>query len=142
MGISTPLPDRVKALMRPEDRKAMGKAGMTTEEALAKADLQAERDIQAGLAGLLAIREVTPLVMPFGKKSGCTPGWPDLTFAYLGIPCAWEVKTVKGTCQPEQIKMRVKLERDGWRYEVVRSIEQARGILNQLLAENDAKLGK
>lgn len=73
----------------------------------------------------------------FGKKSRMTVGWPDITFAYYGIACCWEVKFENAQLKPDQKEMRRQLldAPNNWRHEVVRSVEQAKAILDALKEE-------
>lgn len=73
----------------------------------------------------------------FGKKSRITVGWPDITFAYFGIACCWEVKFENGALKPEQKRLQRELldAPNNWRHETVRSVEQAKAILDALKEE-------
>jgi len=70
------IPENIRRLMPKEDRKPLGKAGMTNEEAAQKWAAGQERELQNQMAALLRQRGLFFRQMPFGKK---TPwkGWPD-----------------------------------------------------------------
>lgn len=135
MKIDSPgsIPDHIKHLMPPADRKAaLGPHRLTTDEAVAVADKQSERDLQAQLRGYLAQREIEVLCPATNKRSTIKLGWPDMTFAFHGIPCVWEVKTPIGKLRPEQKELAPKLIANGWRYAVIRSVLDAKKFLDAL----------
>jgi hypothetical protein len=78
------LPDSFKRLMATEDRQSVAarvghpNAGLTTEKALAKHDLELERDLHSEFSGFLA-RNGFKLVIHADptKPSRIKPGWPD-----------------------------------------------------------------
>lgn len=126
------LPERILKLMTPAERKKLGKAGRTMEDIGAEQAAKSESELQSQLKSLLALRHITFLSPRFGKASGILPGWPDITFAHHGIPCLWEVKIGKNDLQEVQAALRPILERNGWRYAVIRSLDEGRAFLNQI----------
>lgn len=121
--MSTVLPEKILRLLSREDRASLGKAGMTAEEALAKADVKNERALQGLIVNLLRLKGIEPLWHRTDKRSAATVGWPDITFSIItgpgtidGVglqrtnPCAWEVKFGPGELSDEQKKMAVRLQ--------------------------------
>lgn len=127
------LPDNILNLMKPEDRKALGEWGKTTEEALAKTAIKDEADLQAGLIGLLecrGVREVT--VSRMDKRTTTKNGTPDLMATYKGIPIKWEAKLPKKNPRQDQADVLHGMTRDGAKTAVVRSMAEGILILDYL----------
>lgn len=95
-----------------------------------------ERQLQQQIVQLLRLHGIEPLVPAFGKKTRIAVGWPDITFCVnqsFGA-CAWEVKLGTGVLSTEQTQMAVRLMSppNGWRYAVIRSVDDAIKILKEL----------
>ncbi len=126
------VPEAWLKCMSPEDRKAMGKAGMTAEEAIAKFTAKNERQLQSQIVNLLRLKGIEVCWHRTDKKSAATVGWPDLTFAVLWtgfgtIACAWEIKMPDGKLSEEQTKTAIRMQRgvNNWTYRVIRSVDEA-----------------
>ena len=129
---SQSLPPNVLRCMPEGDRHRLGKSGMLPEEALAKADVKAERDLQRHIGNLLRLRGIPFNQSRMDRRTSCAVGWPDFTFAVGGVPFAWEVKTAKGQLTGEQDVLHVLMRACGWRVSVIRSVQQALDVLNPL----------
>lgn len=136
------LPPNFLKCLTTEDRKALGKAGLTPEEALSKAQNKNERDLQGKIVQLLRLKGIEPLWHRTDKRSHATIGWPDITFATVHrwsgmddfVPSAWEVKFGDGELSIEQNQMLVRLQSppNGWRVRVIRSVDEALEQLRQI----------
>ena len=115
--------------MSTDDRKALGKAGVTREEALRKMEERVERDLQKRLCSLLSLRDITYATTRTNKRSTLTKGWPDITFALNGQACAWEVKIAGGKLTSDQEIVHCAMLKNGWRVAVIRSLDEARAFL-------------
>ncbi len=113
------IPDKMLAMMKPEDRKALGKAGLTFAEAQEKRAKRLEGEVQENIAALLRQRNIRFLRMRMDKPTTGTVGWPDFTFAFKGTPCAIEVKRPGELPTDEQRAVLADLMRDGWQVRVV-----------------------
>lgn len=131
--MSSVLPESILSKVSPEDRKAMGKAGLTKADCEQKAHARNERDLQRLIVNYLQLKGIEALWHRTDKRSTATVGWPDLTFAAKGFPVAWEIKFEKGKLSEEQELMAVKLKRNGWRFAVIRSLEEAKKELWKIL---------
>jgi hypothetical protein len=127
------IPEHLKKLMKPEDRKALGDAGRTVAEVVADHDPKAEIALQGEIAQYLRINEIEFIWPDPRKKSRLPIGWPDFTFAFHGVPMALEVKTPIGVVRPEQIEMHAKMQANGWRVHVVRSLPEVQAVLRGVL---------
>lgn len=134
-----PLPDNILKRLSAADRKSLGRAGMTQEEALAKMEIKKEGQLQNQIVALLRLRGIEPIYQQFGKKTRTKAGTPDILFAVEdpnvggdAIAFAWELKMERtGIESKEQIAMRKKLSTrpNCWRCFVITSLDQAREIL-------------
>ncbi len=79
--MATVLPEKILRLLSPEDRKSLGAAGMTAEEAMLKAEVKNERALQVLIINLLRLKGIEPLWHRTDKRSAATVGWPDISFA-------------------------------------------------------------
>jgi hypothetical protein len=111
------------------ERRKLGKAGVTAEEAQEKFVAKSERELQGQIAGLLRIRGIWFHSARMDRKTTGQVGTPDFLLALNGRPVALEAKHAKGKLSPEQIKTHEVMRRNGWRVEVVRSLGDVLGIL-------------
>lgn len=135
------LPANFLKCISAEDRKKLGKAGWTPEEALAKATVKNERDLQGKIVNLLRLKGIEPLWHRTDKRSHATVGWPDITFSTFHrgngwddfCPSAWEVK-LDGELSTEQQQMLIRLQTppNGWRVRIIRSVDEALDQLRQI----------
>ena len=141
--LSTLLPDHILRRMSAADRKQLGAAGITADEALARAAARTERELQDLIAALLRLRGIDYCQPSPVKKSGITIGWPDFTFCHHGVPIVLEVKTATGTLRPEQAALHPRLAAQGWRVHVVRTVAEVKAILDAIdLAKRSVAVAK
>ncbi len=133
------IPESLLRLMSPAERAKLGKAGRTMAEIEVEQAAKSEGELQSQLKNLLTLREIVFCSPAFGKRTGILPGWPDLTFAVRGVPCAWEVKHAKNDLQDVQVKVRAQMEANGWRYAVIRSVAEAREFLQSIEISESTK---
>jgi hypothetical protein len=133
------LPDSFLRCLPADERKRLGQR--TAEEVLRNGVVTSEKQLQTQIVQLLRLKGIEPLVPTFGKATRIKAGWPDITFcvnqSFGG--CAWEVKIGDGKLSDEQKQMAVRLMSppNGWRYAVVRSIDDALAILKELGVEKE-----
>lgn len=137
---STCLPEKVRRLMRPEDRASLGPAARTNDEGVAAEDAKSERELQKQILGYLRTRDIEVCCPSMIKRSTIKLGWPDMTFCYRGVPFVFEVKTPIGKLSPEQEAMIPALVRNGWNHFVIRSVEQAKQAIELGLREEHFEL--
>jgi hypothetical protein len=126
------IPPNILRLMPSEERRQLGKAGELPEEALARAKVRVERDLQYMLASLLNLRGIAFMRQRMDKKATGTIGWPDFTFAVDGRAVAWEVKLPGEKPTAEQEEMHQRMRANGWTVEVITSVDQARSELERV----------
>lgn len=126
------LTDAVRRRMSAKDRASLGAHGQTSEEAQSKFIAGSERELQQQLVSILRLRGIAFLWSRMDRKTTCTTGWPDLTFVVNGTPVAMEVKHGKGKLREEQEMIRDTMISNGWHWHCVRSLDEARAILDTL----------
>lgn len=123
------LPEHVLKLVSAEDRKKLGKAGVTAAEAAEKGLARAERELQGEIVQYLNLQRIEVLWHRTDKKSHATIGWPDLTFCKDGVPWGIEVKTDAGRVRPEQYETMRKMTCNGWQCSIVRSFKEFHNLV-------------
>lgn len=96
-------------------------------------DLTPEKELQRLSELELNRRGITFLHL--SHKAREKVGWPDLVFAYYGVPVAIELKTKTGTLTKEQAECLAAMKNNGFRVYVLRSIENVIDVLNQIEKE-------
>lgn len=119
------LPDSVLRKMNPEDRKTLGKAGITMAEAAAQQEAKRERQLHDQIENWLRLRGITYRHDRMDKRTTCRKGWPDFSFAIHGRATALEVKRPGEMPTEEQVECMAGLSRDGWSVAVVCSLDEA-----------------
>lgn len=108
------LPDSILRRMSKEDRKALGRGGMTVDEAFAKADVKKEAELQNMLVSLLTRNGIICNRSRMDKRKTDMVGFPDIVFAIRGQACAWEVKMPGKKLEPEQVTCINAMRQNGW----------------------------
>jgi hypothetical protein len=111
--------------MDPKDRQALGKAGLTSEEAAAKERLRLERDDQKGYAGWLNSHEIYYLWSRTDKATTIQPGHPDFTIFHRGLVLFGEFKRCGNKQSPDQVRVNETLVREHFDYFLWYSLEEA-----------------
>jgi hypothetical protein len=133
------LTDNILRLMAKEDRVALGRAGRTAAESLALAEANTEAELQDQICAMLRRRETVFIRPAMFKRSSLPVGWPDFTFAYCGVPIAWECKSARGLPSEEQLRMHAQMTACGWRVTVIRELREAVQILNSIGSQSQTK---
>ena len=128
----TIIPDNILKLISPADRKALGKAGLTAEEAMARCQVRQERDLQNLLKNLLSHRGIWYAWTRMDKKNTSKLGTPDFLFAVNGKACAWECKIGNERMSEEQQDTSLKMIGNGWHFAVIRSYDEGRAFLGMV----------
>jgi hypothetical protein len=139
MKIGPVLPDNILRLMAAQDRAALGKSGRTAAESFALAEAKTESELQEQICSMLRRREIVFIQPAMFKRSSLPVGWPDFTFAYCGVPVAWECKSARGLLSEEQLCMHPQMTACGWQVSVIRELREAIEILNNIGSQNQTK---
>jgi len=140
MGL-TYLPNNVLEKMSISDRKeyslhiGISNAGKTRSEIERELAFKAERDLQSEIRQYLELREIVFINPAMFRKSQLPAGWPDFSFAFCEIPILWETKSLQGKLRDSQASIVAKLVRNGWRFRLIRSVEEGRNHLRDIELE-------
>jgi predicted Ser/Thr protein kinase len=118
--------------MDPADRKRLGKAGVTRAEAIEKAALRSERDLQNQIANYLRLHGIWFDQDAMHKRRTGTTGTPDFLFAINGRACAIEAKFGDGDLKPAQVAAIAAMKKDRWRVVVVKSLPEVISFLKEV----------
>ncbi len=98
-----------------------------------------QNDIRVVLsdAGIVLRNNVGTFITPYGKPVRIgIPGEPDLTLlTKTGKTIFIEIKTPKGRLSAKQKHFRETVEGYGFRFEVLRSVDEARALVQEVLNE-------
>jgi len=127
------LPDNILKRMSPEERKKLGKGGVTADEAQTVYSDGQEKQLQKDIGGLLNQLPHKPYVIqsPYGKKT-LNPGQADFVICYRGYWLSLEAKCGKNKQSMEQIMDEAKVANAGGRYYVVRTCQEVREIFQHI----------
>ena len=92
----TLLPDNVLRCLSPDERHKLGKAGLTCDEAVGRAEVRNERKLQQQVAQFLDLKGVPYCWQRTDRKATGRPGTPDFIFCLKGRFCAIECKSARG----------------------------------------------
>lgn len=124
MKITGPIPEHIRRLMPPDDRRAC--AAPTMDEQNARHEHKRETKLQHDMVALLGHMGIVVNVSRTDRRKTDKKGWPDLTFAVQGLACGVEVKTATGQRTPEQVAVMERMAANGWRVAVVRTLGELR----------------
>lgn len=126
------LPDKVLRLLSPADRRSLGKAGLTAEEAVLAGRVKVERDLQNLIESYFRLRGVFAIRSRMDKKTTTPVGTPDFMLALDGEAIAIEAKLPGEELTPEQETMRKILTEapNGWRWLTVHSLDPIKELLH------------
>lgn len=110
---STSIPDAVLRRM-PRDQRPKGKAGLTFEEAAAKATVRVERDLHLLVSRWLTLRGIKYLTTNPARRSTATLAWPDFSFAIKGRAVAIELKMPGVAPRADQVECHEAMRANGW----------------------------
>jgi hypothetical protein len=111
------------------ERRALGKAGMLPEEALAMQQAKSERELQKQIGNLLRLRGIEFNVSRMDRRKTDRPAWPDFTFAFCGVPIAIEAKTPGANPTADQLAIHARMRANGWRVFIVRGLTEVISLL-------------
>lgn len=136
------MPDKMLRMIDPKIRATMGKAGMTSEEGVAKFEARSERELQQQIESWLRLQRIEVLRPRMDKKTGIKVGWPDLSLSIHGAFVSFEVKTATGTLSPDQERQHalMRAEPNCAQVHVVRSLQEVIDIVRPMLEARNGGL--
>jgi hypothetical protein len=128
-------PPKVLRLIPAEQRRALGVAGLTREEALDAARIKSERDLQNIIESYFNLRGVVAVRSRMDKKTRTKKGVPDFMLALRGQAIAIEAKIGDEGLTVDQVKMRDRMtaEPNGWRWITARSLDDVKALVKAAL---------
>lgn len=128
----TQLPDNILSKMSKEDRKSLGRKGMTQAEAEASFTAKNERELQKQIANYLRMKGLFFIQSAMHKATTNQIGTPDFNFPVNGQWVSWEAKHGTGKLSKGQSDTEVRILANGGQFRVIRSLDEARDHLNEL----------
>lgn len=126
------LTDNLLRRMNPDDRKSLGKAGRTSDEAMAAFVARSEKELQDAIAKLLSLRGIWFDRDGMHKRRTGTIGAPDFQFPYRGKFVSWETKYGAGKLDATQERVRDAILKQGGEWRLITSLDEARAHLEEL----------
>ena len=129
------VPDKIKRLMSPQDRKSLGDFAETTQEIQERVEAKSEKVLHDQIVCLLGRSGVKF----FGhgrmdKPSAYTVGWPDFVIPLPnGTTLYWEVKNGIKPPRKEQVECLQYLHESGHKAALIQYYSDAVNILNENL---------
>jgi hypothetical protein len=125
------LPDKILRLLSPADRRSLGVAGLTADEALDAARIKSERDLQNLIESYFNLRGVVAIRSRMDKATRTKKGTPDFMLALRGHAIALEAKLPGEELREEQADMKRKMtdEINGWEWVTVNSLDAVKSLL-------------
>lgn len=132
------LTDSFLKAMPPEERKKLGKAGLTKEEAAAKRSGGTERQLQDEIAGWLELEQIYYESDRMDRKTSGKKGRADFRLCVRGADgvgrwLSLEAKTGGAKLTAEQEEEAERLLRSGGAFAVVRSLAEAIAEVRKIL---------
>jgi hypothetical protein len=126
------LPEKVLRLLSPADRRSLGKAGLTADEALQAARVKSERDLQNLIETYFNLRGVVAIRSRMDKATTTPKGTPDFMLALRGRAVVIEAKLPGEELTPEQEAMKARMTGDpnGWHWLTVYSLDEVKELLH------------
>jgi len=114
--------------MTPEDRAIEGV--LLPEERQAKYEDKAEKEFQGQCENELNRRDVAFMHLLWSTRQ--SKGWPDLSFVYVGVPLAIELKVGKNKPTPDQRRVLAQMQRNGVEVYVLRTFDAFLEVLENV----------
>lgn len=126
----TVLPDKILAAMPESERKRLGKAGVTSDQAQAAFEARNERELQRQINNWLLLQQNEGRLYfnwnRSDKRTTCRIGWADYTILLPhGRLLLMEAKFGDGKLSPEQMKLQSMCLLLGHAYVVVTTLQAA-----------------
>jgi len=126
------LPENILRCMSPADRASLGKGGRTADECRSAACDRAEKDLQKDIRQYLGMLGLwSDYDAPHKRRTG-TVGAPDFIFPYRGHFVAWEVKVGRNNLDPDQVRARDAIVKQGGEWRLVRSLFDCQAHLREI----------
>lgn len=128
MKLDGPLPEHFLSKLPPEERKRLGRAGMTSEEAQVRYIARTERELQRDVANYLNLHQIPFFNPRMDRKSTVQVGMPDFVIClppsgkFVGVEC--KCAATGGKLSSEQEASMARILAAGGTYLIIYSLEQ------------------
>lgn len=117
----------------PAERARIIGSPLPSAERHAAEEVKVERELHKLIWNELTRREIFLVHSRMDRKTTQAKGTPDFVACIIGLFVAFECKTATGALSKEQETVRLEIIRNGGRYYVVRSFEEFRAALSDVL---------
>jgi hypothetical protein len=124
MKLDGPLPDHFLSKLPPEERKKLGRAGMTSEEAQASYVARSEKALQLAVSEWLRAQKYPFFSPRFDKRTTWQIGAPDFVVCVEGFFVCVECKSLHGKLSKEQEAIMSYVTMGGGMYLVIHEVEE------------------
>jgi hypothetical protein len=132
MKLPAILPEAFLLAMPPEERKRLGRMGMTNEEARARFVSGQEHKLQALIHNYLQLKGIYYESDRMDKRTSGKKGRPDFRCCFNGYFVALEAKADGETLTAEQAREANRIRANGGKYAVCYTLQDAIQALNFL----------
>jgi hypothetical protein len=132
MKLPSVLPESFLLAMDPEDRKRLGRMGMTRDEAQQRFKSGQENKLHALIQNYLSMKGIYFRHDRMDKRTTCRKGTPDFACCYNGYAIFLECKADGETLTEEQVREANRIRANGGKFCVVYSLSDAIRVLNTL----------
>jgi hypothetical protein len=125
------LPDKVLRLLSPADRRSLGKAGLTAEEAVLAGRIKAEKDLQNLMESYFNLRGIVAIRSRMDKATRTKTGTPDFLLAIRGRAIAVEAKLPGKDLEEDQQSMKAKMMAapNNWHWVTAYSMDTVKNLV-------------
>jgi hypothetical protein len=131
------LPTRILELMSPVDKKALGRAGWTADESLAKSEARSERAEQRTFRSWLSLNDIAFISARPDKKSTIGIGLPDFCVLFPNQPAIFIEMKVTAKLSDDQRRVIAWLEEKGFKVTIARSAAQAISYVKSFIQQHN-----
>lgn len=127
-----PFPESFLRRIAKPDRKQLGKAGETIEEATARASVKLEREMHDQFAAWLRINGIPFIHARTDLRSTIQKGWPDFTVIWQGSAMCVEFKMPNGIISEDQRATMIGLQDTGTGVFIFTNSQEAISLVKSL----------
>ena len=120
-----------------DERKRLGRSGMTRAAARAKYAAGCEKELKRDVVNELNRRGAWIFDQPMSKKTRGRPGIPDIAGCYRGYFFAVELKAGGETLRPEQAQEAVAIRKAGGRFVLAYSLNDVIDAIESIDADDE-----
>jgi uncharacterized protein YfiM (DUF2279 family) len=136
MKLPATLSEGLLQALPPAERKRLGRAGMTRQEAATKYAAGQEKELKKDVVNEIYRRGGWLFEQPMSKRTRGRPGVPDIIACYRGLFLAVELKAAGGTMTQEQGQEAVAIRKASGRFVLAYSLADVTAALQGIDADD------